>query len=62
MIEKVFFFLASALVIERLMLAIFTNRIQKAVKLIEKTSTTILSVVGLLMMVVGILFLLVIEI
>jgi uncharacterized protein YjeT (DUF2065 family) len=61
-IEKVFFGLASALVFEGLMLAIFPNRIKKAVQLIEQTSTPKLSVVGLLMMLIGIFFLSMIEI
>ena len=62
MIEKVFFGLASALVFEGLMLAILPNRIKKAVKLIEKTPGTTLSIIGLLMMLIGILSLSLIEI
>ena len=62
MIEKVFFGLASALVFEGLMLAILPNRIKKAVQLIEKTPSATLSIIGLLMMVIGILFLSLIEI
>ena len=62
MIEKVFFGLASALVFEGLMLALLPNRIKKAIQLIEKTSSYTLSVGGLLMMVIGILFLSIIEI
>jgi uncharacterized protein YjeT (DUF2065 family) len=61
-IEKVFFGLASALVFEGLMLAILPNRIKKAVQLIEKTPSATLSIIGLLMMVIGILFLSLIEI
>ena len=62
MIDKVFFGLASALVFEGLMLAILPNRIKKAVQLIEKTPSATLSIIGLLMMVIGILFLSLIEI
>ena len=62
MIEKVFFGLATALVFEGLMLAILPNRIKKAVQLIEKTPGATLSIIGLLMMVIGILFLSLIEI
>ena len=62
MIEKVFFGLASVLVFEGLMLAILPNRIKKVVHLIEKTPSTTLSIIGLIMMVVGILFLSMIEI
>ena len=62
MIEKVFFGLATALVFEGLMLAILPNRIKKAVQLIEKTPSATLSIIGLLMMVIGILFLSLIEI
>ena len=62
MIEKVFFGLATALVFEGLMLAILPNRIKKAVQLIEKTPSATLSTIGLLMMVIGILFLSLIEI
>jgi uncharacterized protein YjeT (DUF2065 family) len=61
-IEKVFFGLASALVFEGLMLAILPNRIKKVVHLIKKTSSTTLSLIGLIMMVTGILFLSMIEI
>jgi uncharacterized protein YjeT (DUF2065 family) len=61
-IEKVFFGLASALVFEGLMLAILPNRIKKAIQLIEKTPTATLSIIGLSMMVIGILFLSLIEI
>jgi uncharacterized protein YjeT (DUF2065 family) len=61
-IEKVFFGLASALVFEGLMLAILPNRIKKVVQLIEKTPSTTLSIIGLIMMVIGILFLSQIEI
>jgi uncharacterized protein YjeT (DUF2065 family) len=61
-IEKVFFGLASALVFEGLMLAILPNRIKKVVKLVEKTSSTSLSIIGLIMMVFGTLFLSMIEI
>jgi uncharacterized protein YjeT (DUF2065 family) len=61
-IEKVFFGLASALVFEGLMLAILPNRIKKAVQLIEKTPNATLSIIGLSMMVIGILFLSLIEI
>ena len=62
MIEKVLFGLASALVFEGLMLAILPNRIKRAVQLIEKASSNTLSIIGLLMMVSGILFLSLIEI
>ena len=62
MIEKVCFGLASALVFEGLMLAIFPNRIKKVIQLIEKTPSSTLSFGGLLMLVVGILFLSMIEI
>jgi len=61
-IEKVLFGLASALVFEGLMLAILPNRIKRAVQLIEKASSNTLSIIGLLMMVSGILFLSLIEI
>jgi uncharacterized protein YjeT (DUF2065 family) len=61
-IEKVFFGLASALVFEGLMLAILPNRIKKAVQLIEKTPNATLSIIGLSMMAIGILFLSLIEI
>jgi uncharacterized protein YjeT (DUF2065 family) len=61
-IEKVFFALASALVFEGLMLAIIPNRIKKTVQLIEKTPSARLSIIGLIMMVFGILFLSLIEI
>lgn len=62
MIEKILFGLASALVFEGLMLAILPNRIKRAVQLIEKSSSNTLSIIGLLMMVSGILFLSLIEI
>lgn len=62
MIEKILFGLASALVFEGLMLAILPNRIKRAVQLIEKASSNTLSIIGLLMMVSGILFLSLIEI
>ena len=62
MIEKVFFGLASALVFEGLMLAVLPNRIKKAIKLIEKTPGTTLSIIGLSMMLIGILSLSLIEI
>jgi len=61
-IEKILFGLASALVFEGLMLAILPNRIKRAVQLIEKASSNTLSIIGLLMMVSGILFLSLIEI
>jgi uncharacterized protein YjeT (DUF2065 family) len=61
-IEKVFFGLASVLVFEGLMLAILPNRINKVVHLIEKTPGTTLSIIGLLMMLIGILSLSLIEI
>jgi uncharacterized protein YjeT (DUF2065 family) len=61
-IEKVLFGLASALVFEGLILAVVPNRMKKAVQLIEKASTSTLSICGLLMMVIGILFLSMIEI
>jgi uncharacterized protein YjeT (DUF2065 family) len=61
-IEKVFFGLASALVFEGLVLAILPKRIKKVVHLIEKTPSTALSIIGLIMMVIGILFLSMIEI
>ena len=62
MIEKVFFGLASVLVFEGLVLAIVPNRIKKVVHLIEMTPSTTLSIIGLIMMVIGILFLSMIEI
>ena len=62
MIEKVFFGLASALVFEGLMLAVLPNRIKKAIKLIEKTPGTTLSIIGLSMMLIGVLSLSLIEI
>ena len=62
MIEKILFGIASALVFEGLVLAIIPSRIKKVVQFIEKTSNSTLSLGGLLMMVVGILFLSIIEI
>jgi uncharacterized protein YjeT (DUF2065 family) len=61
-IEKVFFGLASALVFEGLVLAVLPNRIKKVVHLIEKTPSTTLSIIGLTMMLIGILFLSIVEI
>jgi uncharacterized protein YjeT (DUF2065 family) len=61
-IEKVFFGVASALVFEGLMLALFPNRIKNAIKMIEKTSNGSLSKIGLFLMTIGILFLSLIEI
>jgi|TARA_A100001011_G_C14009681_1_gene714958 uncharacterized protein YjeT (DUF2065 family) len=61
-IEKVFFGLASALVFEGLMLAILPNRIKKSLEIIEKTSASTLSRIGLVLMGTGIFFLSIIEI
>ena len=62
MIEKFFFGLSSVLVIEGLMLALIPGRIKNAIKLIETTSASKLSFIGLLMMVLGIIFLSLIDI
>ena len=57
MIEKVFFGLASVLVFEGLILAIMPTRIKAVIKLIERIPSSSLSISGLVMMVVGIVFL-----
>ena len=62
MIEKIFFGLSSALVIEGLMLALIPGRVKNIVKLMERTSTSTLSTIGLLMMIIGIIFLSLINI
>ena len=62
MIEKIFFGLASALIFEGLMLAMLPNRIKSVVKLIEKIPASTLSTSGLLMMLIGIIFVALIEI
>ena len=62
MIEKIFFGLAAVLVVEGLMLALMPNRIKRALEIIEKTSSSTLSRLGLVLMAVGIFFLSVIEI
>ena len=61
MIEKIFFGLSSALVIEGLMLALIPSRIKNIVKLIERTPASTLSKIGLLMMITGIIFLSLID-
>ena len=61
MIEKVFFGLASVLVVEGLILAIMPTRIKAVIKLIERIPSSSLSISGLVMMVVGIVFLSMIE-
>ncbi|PQM58784.1 MAG: hypothetical protein CML40_09285 [Rhodobacteraceae bacterium] len=61
MIEKVFFGLASVLVFEGLILAIMPTRIKAVIKLIERIPSSSLSISGLVMMVVGIVFLSMIE-
>tara|TARA_Y200000002_G_scaffold343343_1_gene315768 strand:+ start:57 stop:245 length:189 start_codon:yes stop_codon:yes gene_type:complete len=60
-IEKVFFGLASVLVFEGLILAIMPTRIKAVIKLIERIPSSSLSISGLVMMVVGIVFLSMIE-
>ena len=62
MIEKFFFGLSSVLVIEGLMLALIPGRIKNAIKLIETTPASKLSLIGLLMMILGIIFLSLIDI
>ena len=62
MIEKLFFGIASALVFEGLMLALLPNRVKKIVQIVEKIPATTLSIFGLFMMVIGIIFLSMIEI
>ena len=62
MIEKIFFGLSSALVFEGLMLSIFPGRIKDLVKIMERTPTSALAIIGLFMMVLGIVFLSLIEI
>ena len=62
MIEKILFGLASALVIEGLMIALIPSRIKKSVKLIERTPASTLSIIGLFMMIIGIIFLSLIDI
>ena len=62
MIEKVLFGLASALVFEGLMLAIIPKKVKKAMQLVEKTASSTLLIAGLLMTIVGVLFLSMIEI
>ena len=62
MIEKIFFGLSSALVFEGLMLSIFPGRIKDLVKIMERTPASGLSLIGLFMMGLGIVFLSVIEI
>ena len=61
MIEKVFFGLASVLVFEGLILAIMPTRIKAVIKLIERIPSSSLSISGLVMMVVGTVFLSMIE-
>ena len=62
MIEKILFGLASALVIEGVMIALIPSRIKKSVKLIERTPASTLSIIGLFMMIIGIIFLSLIDI
>lgn len=62
MIEKIFFGLSSALVFEGLMLSIFPGRIKELVKIMERTPTSTLALIGLFMISLGIVFLSVIEI
>jgi uncharacterized protein YjeT (DUF2065 family) len=54
-IEKVFFGLASIAVFEGLVLAIATNRLKKAIILLENISPTYLSQLGLFLLAIGIL-------
>ena len=62
MIEKLFFGIASALVFEGLMLALIPNRIKQIVRIVEKIPATTLSICGLFMIVIGVMFLSMIEI
>ena len=62
MIEKILFGLSSALVIEGLMLALIPGRVKNIVKLMERASTSTLSTIGLFMMIIGIIFLSLINI
>ena len=62
MIEKIFFGLSSALVFEGLVLSIFPGRIKDLVKMMERTPKSTLSSIGLFMMILGIIFLSLIEI
>lgn len=62
MIEKFFFGLSSVLIFEGLVIAIFPNRVQKIVKMIEKTHSATLSLLGLFMIGMGTVFLYLIKI
>ena len=62
MIEKILFGLSSVLVVEGLILAIVPGRIKNVLKAVEKASTSKLSLLGLVMMFLGIVFLAMIDI
>ena len=62
MIEKIVFGLSSALFIEGLILALLPRRFKNIFKVIEKISPATLSVFGLIMMGIALIFLSVIEI
>ena len=62
MIENVFFGLSSVLIFEGLVIAILPNRVKKIVKMIEKTHSGTLSLLGLFMIGMGIVFLYLIKI
>ena len=62
MIDKLVFGLASVLLFEGLVLAVAPNRIKKVVKYFETIPANILSLLGLLMVSLGVIFFYLVEI